>query len=523
MALTTEETEVAALGFSMPEGNHFIRNGDDAIRKNAVKAVSYARTAGIVETVPSEITSLDKLTTPGDYQLFGNDDARRLDVASFPQEFQDGRLSQTAALVSVRKPARTNFVWQELTTFANGRNKKWIRQTRSYNNASLAFGEWEEILTAPAPTAPKPAALNLTTPVNGYYETSNAMNHRVPFKLPVRATRYRLHIAARNDANGIEVSDNELRINKQPVIGKHKIEAGQMTGQFSEKPFPAAPVHSIPLPNGNEYVGDWVNTPLEANTDYLFSFSYYNPNKVQIPSGMSGSFIQSATGQTNALDVPGVRYYMKTPFAIWLEIEVPYDTPTIGFIGDSLMVGRDSECPLYYSPAWHRARREKFLPRMHSIAGGRMKFINATPTDPFWTRFAALGKCDAVVIEIGSNDFYDQVNKATTEEILSELKPRLEQTVALARQHVSENIYFCTVLPRNNNNYPKKVIDALRQYNDWLHSLPFGALGCYDWAGTISDTTGDRLTPRYLAQDLVHLNNAGYAAVSAAPMHAIIK
>lgn len=517
MALTAAEEQAKALGFAVPEGTGFIKQGDDAIRQNAVKAVEYARTAGIMESVPSSITSLDKLLTPGDYQLFGNSDAARLDVTSFPKAFQDGKLQKVPATVSVRKPSATNFIWQELRVWDSTETRIWTRQTRGYNRTD-SFTEWAEIPAVRESLATKVAAVNLTTSVNGYFDNANAMNHRVPFKLPVRARRFRLHVASRNDASGVEINDPELRFNKQPVIGKHKLENGQHTGQFLEPPFPASAKTSIPI-GSTEFVGEWMNIVLEANTEYLLSFSYYNPNGVEIPSGMSGSYIQAATGLTNAMDVPGIRYYFKTPFQIWLEVEVDSSVKTVGFVGDSLLVGRDSSCPLYLSPAWTRGRREGFIPRMHAIAGGRMSQFIEDATGPRWTRFSALGKCDEAVIQIGSNDFYDQINQPTSEAIVEVMKARLEQTIALARQHIADDVYLCTVLPRNNGAYSEKVKTALRDYNAWVQTLPFGAKGCFDWAGAISDRTGDGLEPRYVAEDQVHLNNAGYAAVAGAPLY----
>lgn len=72
MVLTPEEQEATAYGFQMPEGTSYIRNGDDAIRKNAVKALEMAR-KGWLRT-DYTITSATDLTTlpPGSY-LVTND------------------------------------------------------------------------------------------------------------------------------------------------------------------------------------------------------------------------------------------------------------------------------------------------------------------------------------------------------------------------------------------------------------------------------------------------------------------
>src|SRR5699024_4531119 len=44
-------------------------------------------------------------------------------------------------------------------------------------------------------------AVQLTAPVDGYHTTTGQGNHRIPFRLPVAASRVRVHFANRNDAN----------------------------------------------------------------------------------------------------------------------------------------------------------------------------------------------------------------------------------------------------------------------------------------------------------------------------------
>lgn len=61
MALTAQEQAAAAAGFIMPEGTSLISGGDDAIRKNAVKAMEYARKAWLRLDAP--LTANDSLDT----------------------------------------------------------------------------------------------------------------------------------------------------------------------------------------------------------------------------------------------------------------------------------------------------------------------------------------------------------------------------------------------------------------------------------------------------------------------------
>lgn len=358
-------------------------------------------------------------------------------------------------------------------------------------------------------------AVQLTTPVDGYYTTNKQMNHRVPFRLPVNASRVRVHFANRNDANDTTYNVADLRVNQRAYIGEHKFENGAPTGQFVDTPVDASGIGTINLPDSTEYTGEWTDIRLEANTEYLFSFAFYNPSGAQITQGMSTSWLSTSTGDVNKLDVAGLNKRMQTPLAVWLEVEISKNVPTLGWVGDSLLVGREASMVLHDSAAWVHGMANRVMPRLHASAGSRITDWTDAPSSPRWTRWDGLGKCDAAIIQVGSNDIFDYDNRAN--QVQDVMSQRLADLVPLVREHVSDRIYFATIMPRNTKDWTPEFLDAWRAWNDYLETLPHGAVGCIDFASAVA-ARGDesRIAEHLVAGDGTHLLTGGYAAMASA-------
>src|SRR5699024_1888523 len=157
--------------------------------------------------------------------------------------------------------------------------------------------------------------------VDGYSTTNGQGNHRIPFRLPVAASRVRVHFANRHDANDTGYTVPDLRINQRAYIGEHKYENGVPTGQFVAAPVVASGIGTIYLPDSREYTGEWMDVDLAPNVEYLFSYSYYNPSGARIEQGMGASWLSGATGDVNKLDVSLTKRGV-APLAVWLEVEV---------------------------------------------------------------------------------------------------------------------------------------------------------------------------------------------------------
>lgn len=367
---------------------------------------------------------------------------------------------------------------------------------------------------AVAASAATSQAVQLTTPVDGYYNVGVQGNHRLPFRLPVAASRVRVHFANRNDANDTGYTVPDLRINQFCYIGEHKYENGAPTGQFVDTPVNASGVGTLPLPDAQEYAGEWMDVDLEPNVEYLFSYSYYNPSGAQMAQGMGASWLSGATGNVDKLDVSLTKRGV-APLAVWLEVEVPANVPVLGWVGDSLLVGREATMWLHDSPAWVHGMASRVMPRLYASAGSRITDWTGAPSSPRWTRWAGLGKCDAAIIQLGSNDIFDYDNRAS--EVQDVMAQRLADLVPLVRQHVSDRIYYATIMPRNTKTWSPEFVNAWRAWNDYLGTLPHGAVGCIDFASAVAARGDDaRIAEHLVAGDGTHLLTGGYSAMASA-------
>lgn len=369
------------------------------------------------------------------------------------------------------------------------------------------------------PLVPKSAAVQLTTGVVGYMESGGAQNVRYPFKLSAGTKRVRLHIANYNDASDTPYVVPDLVLNKQVFVGRHRVAGdGSLTGEFAAAPHPITnfAAGNLPLPNSTEVVTEWMDVDIQSGIEYLLSLSYYNPGGAQIASGMGFTWRASATGDVDKVGpISGQVTSIKCPFSVWLEIEVPNIVPVVGHLGDSLLVGRESTYALHDSYANKHASTQGAMPRIHGIAGSRMTDWIGAPDSPRWKRFANLPTADACVIEIGSNDLFDFT--ANPGEAVAAMKSRLAQLVPLVRANISQNVYFATIMPRNVGSSSAAINSARREYNDFLMTLPHGALGCFDFSEAVEDRANpDRIASYLVSGDGVHLATGGYARMAAA-------
>lgn len=377
-------------------------------------------------------------------------------------------------------------------------------------SASQVFQGWYQVGGAAGGTVRH--AIPMSGPTAGYQSSITARNVRLPLRLPVTAQRYRIHVCNRNDADDTTFTNANLRLNQPVYIGKHKIENGVMTGNFSEAPWNTGFGPAVWLPNSDEAVSNWIDVqPLEANQEYLLSYSYYNPDGIPIVDTMATCWWNSATGAVNQMDLTLTKDEVKAPLYFWIEVEVSSATPALGWIGDSLLVGRGADAAMHDSPAWFHGMTHGVIPRIYGQPGGRYNDWVSLPTSPKWTRFSDVDDVSACMIQLGSNDAFDYRNNP--ENLMSNLTSRLTNLVPLVRQHISERIYYMTVPPRANEEYTQNFKDALAEWNDYLRTLPHGAQGCFEYGSMISNADGS-MNEMYAGPDLVHLNTAGYSRLA---------
>lgn len=369
------------------------------------------------------------------------------------------------------------------------------------------------------PIVQKSAAVQVTSGVDGYEEGALQQNVRYPFKLSTGTKRVRLHIANYNDANDKEYIVPDLHLNMNVFIGRHRVTAdGGLTGQFAVgcQAITNIPPGGLPIPGSTEVVTDWMSIDIQAGLEYLLSLSYYNPSRAPIASGMGFTWRSAPTGDVNVVGpVPGQSSSIKSPFSVWLEVEIPNTTPVVAHIGDSLLVGRESAYTLHDSYANKHAQMTGCMPRIYGIPGGRMHTYTETPNTPKWNRWANLPTADACIIQMGSNDVFDL--KAETGTALETLKASLATLVPMVRERISPNIYLATIMPRNMASSGASINAVRRDYNDYLMTLPHGALGCFDFSGAVEDKANpDRVASHLVSEDNVHLLTGGYARMATA-------
>lgn len=370
-------------------------------------------------------------------------------------------------------------------------------------------------------TSPKSVGIPLNTSAAGFRSRTIQLNQRIPFRLPVDAKRVRMHVANYADSEDLPFVSPSLVINKHMYIGQHKLGADhEATGQFVSTPTQVTNDGYVELPDGNEFVYDWMPVNLKANVDYLLSYSFYNPDGGYVMQGLTTTFWNSATGAVDQVDGVTLNKDTNCKLMVWMEVEVANEVPVLGWIGDSHIVSRSSDVSNYDSPAWVHGMANGVIPRMYAIGGSKMVDWTANPTSPRWTRLGTLGRCDAVVIQVQSNDVYEYRSDVDPSGMVNDLKARLAALVPLVRQHISENIYLTTVMPRNS--YQTAGFEArLDEWNDYLRTLPHGARGCFDIGAAIADPADKhKLNPVYglpaEANDVVHLNTAGSSAAGLA-------
>lgn len=360
--------------------------------------------------------------------------------------------------------------------------------------------------------------MQLSSSVSTYHASYAARHQRLPFRLPVPAKRFRVHISNYNDATNMAFEVPDLRISHPIYVGEHMLGAdSEMTGHIKPGTIRLAnDTRTVPLPDGEEYVGPWIDTPLEANTPYLLSYSIQNPSTQQFMAGMSygwgSSDVNDVSVEGPAVRLRGARQSMLN---VWLEVEIDASVPTLAWLGDSLVVGMRSNAELHDSVAWVHAMNHRVMPRIHAIGGSRLHQWAAAAGQPRWTRYASLGKCDAAVLEVGGNDVFDYRNRPSI--LVNILKNRLASVMPPARRYLSDRIFLTTVMPRSNFEYSPEFLAAVNEYNDYLYTLPHGAAGVIDFHEAVEDPARPGfLSPRYAADDLIHLHSGGQVRLAAA-------
>lgn len=195
------------------------------------------------------------------------------------------------------------------------------------------------------------------------------------------------------------------------------------------------------------------------------------------------------------------------PFELWIEVETPVTTPSVGGIGDSNIVAVNATSPLNDSWLAQYCRDKGFFPVIYGQSGDTME-NSGNPDDYKWNRWNHLSRPDVVIHANGANDLPETEGGIT----LQELKDRFAAECAVAAAKISRNQHVALLKSRASG-----ANNAVRlQWNSWLKTLPDPIREWHDIAAPVTANDAGGVLPQYLSSDGIHMNTAGHQAIAAA-------
>lgn len=339
------------------------------------------------------------------------------------------------------------------------------------------------------------------------------VGHALPMSLGVRVPRWRVHFRNTNDrVNGtISGALNVVGVS----VGRMVRTADGLPSQNFEPGTGKVIQFATTTPaSGSELVTDWVEDyPLEPHTDYVLRYGFTGVAGQQVQYLQGGGWsITNGSASVHSASVEATQV-KESPLDVWVEVEVPQDTPVWAYYGDSLTVGRSAALPVFDGwPAKH-ARAHGAIPTLYAHSGSVM----SEWTDPlarrvvkYVTGLYLIDRADRLYWSMGSNDIF--AGAATVQQ----MRDRLAAAWPVITSVTSTNVIFTTILPRHDPAHPQETVR--QEWNRILQDeLPMGALMTLDAAAAIAAPSGDRLDTRWSASTTdIHLNTAGYARFAAA-------
>lgn len=346
----------------------------------------------------------------------------------------------------------------------------------------------EDEVTPGAKYGYKTAALALTTPGSST-ETITSLSFRIPFEFSTGFGRFRLHIRNFSDRN------NAPYPGVVNFTGLWFGAGNKATGSFNAAPQRLSTGFSTPA-NADDYVTPWFNAEVKAGSSYLLS------------AGISASSVTAVQSITAAYRFDGSSSYGATqnitwalstslPLDIWIEAEVPAETPIVAELGSSSSVGSKATFPVLESPLSLYCMRVGALPMHYAHSGTTLATWDDQALNK-WQKYQECARPDALVLSLGSNDLFGT-------RTLAEIQESASNIVGIIKAMATDNIYATTIEPRTVGDETKR-----RQYNSWLKTKPLGIRDVFERAASISNDD-ETIRPEYDA-DGIHTNTAGNLA-----------
>lgn len=364
---------------------------------------------------------------------------------------------------------------------------------KRFRGATGTWSAWERLdsptsgVTSGAPgqsaAAFKTIPLALTVGGGGNAGVTSG-NYRMPMRFGARIVRWRVHIRNNNPRFGTD----------GPAASISSVYFGPATaaGQFSSAPTLVASGLSTGTTGAST---PWQTTPINPDTQYALAYAFTASATNQVVGGgWSASSVNSTTATLTKV--------VNLPLDVWIEAEVANDVPVVAAFGDSLSSGVGSDLPVYDSWISQWCRANGALPVHYAASGDTMQgWANSSAYK--WQRWQHLSRPDAAVLAMGSNDVFGGASLDTLKERRS---VALQQLAAL----VSPVVYSATIMPRSGITGAEEQVR--RDYNTWVKTRVDSSRDVFDFAAAIS-SDDESILPQYDA-DSIHLNQAGYAALS---------
>lgn len=375
-------------------------------------------------------------------------------------------------------------VWHRSVSLTSSNNTDWILQSTTTRRVLHQLSQ--------------PGNANLR-------DTATTRHARVPVMFPVDVCSSDLVLANRNEQLGVGFGDLDMA---EVFVGKTLIGTfGQRTGNFDGAPTSLG----VPTPVGSAGTRRYPigNLPFmfKANTEYLISYGFTNPNPDPAHMGYGGAWLGTDPSMTGRYDPPvNLTWSPNIPMDVYLTLRVPSTVPVITYIDSSTLTGYGSPYPLRDNYGWKDAAAKGALPVLLGQSGSTLEgWSNSTRY--VWNKVGnSFDRCDLCYVGLGSND----TNLGRT---ISQMKTDLASVVSLVREKITDNVGYVNIFGRASES--ADVLASRAEWNEYLNTLPNRASIAIDRTKAVE---GDNrlMLPIYNSGDGTHVKDIGQDQFAAA-------
>lgn len=313
--------------------------------------------------------------------------------------------------------------------------------------------------------------------------TLNSCNARLPVRLPVKTTRWRLKIANIRPA-GTTVAGNISFTGVWFSSAFYNLNTGDMNGWMNGTPSQVSTAFTST--GGAEVFTPWVtaaNLQLNPYVMYMVSIGF-TKSGTEIFAGSGGMFFTTVAADA-ATGVPsGLSAAANVPFDICLEYEYEGTNRNFLAIGDSLTEGTGA---LQNVNSWHQSLSMRIGSPVAMTANfGSASATWTTASQRRYQKILAGGyNIDAAIICLGSNDAFSAVALATYQTNMLNMISIVRNTLGI------RDIYVANIAPRS---FASGSASELRRidYNNWYATQisGLGLAGVLDFNSALEASIG---------------------------------